>query len=130
MLCDWLLRGAASANLMKAALTHDMAEQFTGDIPAPAKWASDELQDALHKLEEKFEIYEEMPSYPITKHEMEVLKAADMLDLVLKCAEEMMMGNDTVKPMVATGLLYLRENCNIEIPILFRFEEEMVHVGK
>lgn len=44
-----------SKELLLAALTHDAAEYFTGDIPFPTKQASPELKSVLDKLEREWE---------------------------------------------------------------------------
>jgi len=40
-----------SPALLREALLHDVAERWTGDVPAPAKWASPDLAKALRTLE-------------------------------------------------------------------------------
>lgn len=44
-----------SKELLLAALTHDSAEYYTGDVPFPIKQASPELKVTLDKLEEEWE---------------------------------------------------------------------------
>jgi 5'-deoxynucleotidase YfbR-like HD superfamily hydrolase len=92
-----------------AALTHDMAEQFTGDVPATAKWASDPLKQALAEMEARFDRYWFNTS-PLNPREARVLKQADMLDLCFKALEEINMGNNQFHPILHRGLDYLRTN--------------------
>lgn len=107
VLCVLLSEEKPSAALLMAALTHDMAEQFTGDIPATAKWSSDKLKDALDDLEQRYSGYW-FPHTVLTHRENKVLKQADMLDLCFKALEEINMGNQQFKPILHRGVDYLR----------------------
>ena len=112
LLCLWL-KPDASADLLRAALLHDLAEQFTGDVPAPAKWSSQNLDNALSELEEKhlryMGVYMPMLTQPWVGNltEQDCLKAADMLDLVLRCTEERLMGNKQMWRVIERGWDYL-----------------------
>jgi 5'-deoxynucleotidase YfbR-like HD superfamily hydrolase len=95
-----------SVELLKSALTHDLAESETGDIPATAKWASSDLGWALEKLEfeynKRFEV-----NFTLSPHEQECLKWADMLELIMYCQTEVSMGNLKMEGIVRTGITYL-----------------------
>jgi 5'-deoxynucleotidase YfbR-like HD superfamily hydrolase len=82
----------ASAALLRAALKHDMAEAFTGDTPSPAKWhfpaIEDALKDAERKIKLRFEIGEDL-----TPHEQNILKFADICELMMFSLEEAQSGN-------------------------------------
>ena len=43
-----------SANLLKAALWHDMAEVETGDVPSPTKWDNADITTALEEMEARY----------------------------------------------------------------------------
>lgn len=109
ILCVLLSEDKPSVALLMAALTHDMAEQFTGDIPATAKWESAELKQALAAMEARFDRFW-FNSTPLTPRELRVLKQADMLDLCFKALEEINMGNNQFRPILHRGLDYLRTN--------------------
>lgn len=96
-----------SRNLIVAALNHDLTEQFTGDVPATAKWASARLTELLKSLEAT---YMGPLEVELTEDERCVLKQADMLDLCLKCLEEYQLGNKQITPLIRRGLRFLREN--------------------
>lgn len=113
MLCEILSGGCgegvlygakASANLLMAALTHDLGEQFTGDISAPAKRAL-----AIGGLFSSLEA-EERGNYNLnyepllTKEEWVILKLADAFDGMLYCCRELALGN-------RTALLIWRRYC-------------------
>lgn len=91
MLC-LMLTPDASAELLKAALMHDLAEQITGDIPSPAK------RDHYHagnfdELERRL-INESGLKFPyLTAHEKRVLKLADIAHGALFCVRELELGN-------------------------------------
>lgn len=98
------IAGNPSAELLLAALTHDYAEQFTGDIPATAKWAYPALESVLGQIEAEVDQY----NLKLTETEKFILKQADMLDLCFKCVEELKMGNTTVKPILERGINWIR----------------------
>lgn len=93
-----------SKSLLLAALEHDLPEFITGDVPAPAKWQSHELDDALGGLEGK--VIKEWGLHSPTDlvpHERMLLKWADMAALVLFCHKEVTMGNGTMQHTLDTG---------------------------
>jgi 5'-deoxynucleotidase YfbR-like HD superfamily hydrolase len=96
-----------SANLLQAALLHDLAEQFTGDVPATVKWQSIPLKHALDSLESLWHENYDLQLPELTEREQKVLKEADMLDLCFKMMEEMRMGNTNAKEVLYRGIDYL-----------------------
>jgi 5'-deoxynucleotidase YfbR-like HD superfamily hydrolase len=90
-------------HLIQRALLHDVTESLTGDVPAPAKWQYPELANALDIIEgqirEKFSIPH--PDLDITESAM--LTFVDLLDLSLKCIEEVETGNDAFKDIFSNG---------------------------
>jgi 5'-deoxynucleotidase YfbR-like HD superfamily hydrolase len=108
ILCTIISEQPPSVPLLMAALTHDTTEQFTGDVPATAKWDSPELAAALKKMEERLtrNHYDTL----LKHHEKRVLKQADMLDLCFKALEEVKMGNQEFGHILRRGLDYLRTN--------------------
>jgi len=109
ILCVQITEEKPSATLLMAALTHDMAEQYTGDVPATAKWDSPELKAALTAMERRFD-YQWFNIHTLTPYGCKVLKQADMLDLCFKALEEINMGNSQFKPILARGVDWLRTN--------------------
>lgn len=85
-----LLEERCSANLLKAALQHDLEEGCTGDIPAPVKW---EAKDLVDSLEERIRKFYEIQVPTLTEEEIRYLKAADFLDAVMTCLEQRRLGN-------------------------------------
>jgi len=105
MLCNLLTNYQPSANLLKAALYHDLAEQFTGDVPATAKWMYPGLKKVLAIIEQ-----DQLPDIVLTEDEERILKQADMLDLCYKAAEEMAMGNKGMRRIFLNGIHWLQTN--------------------
>ena len=88
------------ALLLEAALDHDVAETIVGDMPAPTK-------RAIPGLRETFAVYEatimaehglEIVESLLTPEEAKLLKAADSLDGMRFCTQELMMGNRLAIP--------------------------------
>lgn len=93
MFCILLEGGNPSAALLMKALTHDMAEQYTGDVPSPAKRALG-IRKEFGEIEER--LLETVGfSYAVTPHEEVVLKLADCADGLMFCARERMLGNQS-----------------------------------
>lgn len=79
--------------LLQMAAYHDLPEQATGDVPAPAKWNDAVLDARLKELEADF-----MRGWDLTfdyVHEADVwlLKFADRMELMMYAREELMLGN-------------------------------------
>ena len=108
ILCVILSEYKPSAALLMAALTHDLAEQYTGDVPATAKWASADLAKALKDMEKKYS--RDWYAAPLTDYEKRVLKQADMLDLCFKSLEEVRMGNQEFSIILRRGIEWLQNN--------------------
>lgn len=79
-----------SKALIMSALTHDLPEIDTGDIPAPAKWGNPDLESALIRIEETSTLCFD---FDINDEEVDLLKWADSAELMLWCQEEVNMGN-------------------------------------
>ena len=102
------------------AMYHDVPEIFTGDIPTPVKYYSDETKQAydavevasLNKLtemlpEELRQEYSELFSY--TEEEKMLIKAADRISAYIKCLEEKNYGNREFELAGERLLFALRE---------------------
>jgi len=89
------------------AVYHDASEVFTGDMPTPVKYFTDDLRDRYREIEDKARerllgtLPEELKeAYRPYLLELEndplwpLVKAADTLSAYLKCAEEIQAGNN------------------------------------
>jgi len=106
MLCLALTDGKASANLLKAALFHDLAEQVTGDTPATSKWANPLLKVTLQAMEEMFEESHGL-TVDLPIRDKVVLKWADMLSLLIYCKCQRDLGNKNMNIVFSRGVEYL-----------------------
>lgn len=102
-----MLAAPASRNLLFAALIHDTGEQYTGDIPYPLKKQHPALDSYVKNAEASFMLYNGI-GVELTEDERQILKAADMLDLVFKCVEEVRVGNTHLEVVLETGVTVLR----------------------
>lgn len=92
LLCAQLYGGKPSANLLLAALYHDLPEHVTGDVPATAKWHYPNIAEALEKAEDQF-VYDNCLATELTSEEKLTLRFADLLDLGFFCVDEITFGN-------------------------------------
>ena len=87
-----------------AALFHDAAEVITGDLPTPVKYYNNEIKTAYKEIEAAAEqkLIDLLPAdlredfLPICHPDSETeryVKAADKLSALIKCREELALGN-------------------------------------
>lgn len=125
----YLLSGETpSVALLMAALSHDIAECVTGDIPAPAK-RSLGIGRQFDEYEERVRDAAGVPSWTgaLTAEELRILKFADTTELVLHCLHEISMGNRGMRKVLRRGLSYLRET-PIEAPRTPEMERMLAYV--
>lgn len=96
MLCWRLHDREPSAELLKAALFHDLAETVTGDIPAPVKWHSPAIKAELEKVEAIFDKIFHL-EVSLSPTEELILKWADSLELMWYCVDQIRLGNQNVE---------------------------------
>jgi 5'-deoxynucleotidase YfbR-like HD superfamily hydrolase len=97
----------STKQLIMAALYHDVPEIILGDIPATAKWAYPEIQQAFEKAEKK--VFDDLGLiFVLTPEEKSRLKMADMLELVLYTHRHSQ-GSDQMKMIMHSGINYLYE---------------------
>lgn len=87
--------------IIRAALVHDMGEYAVGDIPAPVKkLMPEDVITKIQEMEDKaVENIHPRLSYLLDKDDVLVLKIADRADGLLKCCEELSLGNKNVIPI-------------------------------
>lgn len=106
-----ITKGLASKELIVAALTHDMGEYLVGDIPAPVKLRlPPEVGQTIAEMEDDAidDLHPDLYR-GLTKDEERVLKIADRLDGLLKCLDELKMGNTTIIPIGGRYVGYLHQ---------------------
>lgn len=86
------LCGNPSPQLIKAITYHDLAERWTGDIPAPALLENPEIRDALKGVEAHCRVAMGC-SVQLTEREQHWLKCLDKLEHWLFCHDQVAMGN-------------------------------------
>lgn len=99
------LGGNVDANACAAAaLFHDTSEIITGDMPTPIKYYNEEIKTEYKKIEKKAEeslmlmLPEDMRDtfsglYRPDEDIRRLVKAADRISALIKCTEELNMGN-------------------------------------
>jgi 5'-deoxynucleotidase YfbR-like HD superfamily hydrolase len=103
--------GQATKSLILAALCHDLGELATGDIPANVKSKMDEpLLKRLRAMEDEVvnNIHPELPQY-LSSEDEDLLSLADRLDGLLKCIDEVTLGNHHIVHIGDRYCAYLTE---------------------
>ena len=88
--------------LLMAALTHDLGECRTGDIPYTAKRDNYNLKEAAKDVEEAFN-FEHGLCQGLNREEHKILAWADMFECFLFARRETWLGNQTMQKVVATA---------------------------
>jgi len=90
-----------SPNLVKAMMWHDSPERFLGDLPAPAKWYNADLAKEYTKAEKQ--VAEHMGIQHVfaelTDDDKNWMHAADRLELLQYCQDQLALGNKHVRNM-------------------------------
>ena len=87
-----------------AAMYHDSSEIITGDMPTPIKYYNEEIKGAYKQIEAAAEkqLREMLPDdfkedflkiYSPDEQTKKLIKAADKISALIKCTEELNMGN-------------------------------------
>lgn len=97
-----------TGRLLMAALTHDLAESETGDIPAPLKWKSRSMDSLLDRLEKEFNVTNGI-DWDLTQAEKRLLQWADTFELCLYCSHCAYLGNREAEATLKRGLGRLLE---------------------
>lgn len=91
--------------VMAVAMFHDITEVYTGDMPTPAKYFSQEMRSSYKEIEDKAahkilsklpkELYDNYKNLILCKDNdiYKLIKVADKLSAYLKCLEEQSCGN-------------------------------------
>lgn len=106
-LCALLSGGAPRAELLLAAVWHDVPELTVGDMPAPAKRRLG-LSEAFATMEQ--EVLGGMLRLPIpqlTEDEQRILSIADRIDGMLHCCYERALGNQVIEEVYERFLQYI-----------------------
>ena len=97
-----------STSLLKAALLHDLTEQFTGDIPSPAKRELGIAND-IGVLEKRLMQNAGISMPTLSNNERRTLKLADIAHGALFCLKEMSMGNVDIRKVYDRYISYAEE---------------------
>ena len=126
-----------SINVERAAVIamyHDCTEIITGDLPTPIKYSSKTLRKAYADIEKEaaFQLLSTLPDYmqeemrevilPQGEDEymLRLIKAADKLSALIKCIEEIQMGNNEFRKAREESEKYLARLDMPEVGIFIR----------
>jgi 5'-deoxynucleotidase YfbR-like HD superfamily hydrolase len=96
-------------DMVKTILTHDVAERWTGDLPAPIKWYSEGLKEELNIIEDH--INQTFGWHK--KHigdELAWIKGVDALEFMMFCMDQERLGNRNIESRLGAIAQYMVEN--------------------
>ena len=130
-LCCLIYGLQVTANVLKAAALHDLAEHVTGDIPSPAKRAYG-IGEQVNALEDKLLIEAGLTLPHLSDTDRKVLKLADIAHGALFCVREMQLGNCGITHIYDNYMSYAEEHGHIlNSRQLFEIiKERRAHVSK
>jgi 5'-deoxynucleotidase YfbR-like HD superfamily hydrolase len=102
VILNWLDPHISKHAILKA-LTHDVAEKQTGDMPAPTKWNNKDLALELALVEKKIE-QDLGVDYDLTPQEQELFKQSDLFELLWYCVNQRSLGNTNVNVVFSNGV--------------------------
>lgn len=106
-----------SRNLLIAALQHDLAEGFTGDTPAPTKWAlGSEIFDAY---EERIRKELGIVALDLTEEERAWLHAADFLECCWTVWDQQRLGNTDIDRVMRKLIARQADLCIVDVHPMF-----------
>ncbi len=95
---SWLYPDA-SADLLRYAIHHDVAEIDTGDIPFSVKRTHPEIKQILEKIEDHHAAYLSLATV-FSDEDHRRLKVADYLECLIFCIQQKRLGSRTMDPVV------------------------------
>lgn len=87
-----VLHPEPSLDLIKAVQWHDAHERYTGDLPAPSRWANEKLREGLAELEAKVNAYFGT-AVELDERDRLWLVCVDLLDLLFMAQERCRCGD-------------------------------------
>lgn len=109
-LTAFLINPDVSKNALIAAITHDLGESVTGDIPSPTKKRlTAAARDQLDNIELEALNMHDFPTDLLTDEEVILLKVCDYLDGLAFCCEELNRGNRGIRRVAENYIIYIRE---------------------
>jgi len=106
--------GISSSSVVLYMLMHDVAEGYTGDVPANVKRDNGDLKFELDRIEDKW-VKRNLPDMPDLSHEEKAIaKAADLIELGMHCTDEIFAGNRNVKVVLMNVVNYLHSMYHIK----------------
>ena len=107
-----VLHPSPSVALVRAVLWHDVAERWTGDVPAIAKWDEPKLVQLLVQLEER--VFDRLGLAgllsSLSEEDAVWLDAVDKLELWLWANEQLRMGNRNAETVLSNLRSWFHRN--------------------
>lgn len=114
--------------MIKAAIQHDIAEYYTGDIPAPVKWQNVDMRATINRIEAQVNKDLNL-NLELDLEDQRRLVMADVLELMWFCLEEMQMGNSYLREVFNRCSTYLKDY-GMDTPAYTMFNQLVTKAAK
>ena len=130
-----LLAGIDPVRPVFCALYHDCSEILTGDLPTPVKYFDPDIRESYKRIESEAagRLLKTLPAsmaeslspsfFEADPQVLRIVKAADKLSALVKCIEELRMGNDDFSKAKEAQLQALHE---MQLPCVEQFLEQFL----
>ena len=108
-LCALMSDGIPRAELLLAALWHDVPELTIGDMPAPAKRRLGLNNQFIQMEKEVLGGLLRLPALELTDDEKRTLTIADRVDGMLHCCYERALGNQVIEEVYDRFVIYVAQ---------------------
>ena len=95
-------------NILLWCLQHDLPEYFTGDIPAPVKWESNNVSMILDRMEKRWYASLDIQVPDLSHEAYTIFKASDALDAFITCYLEARAGNTLLGEVRAAYVAHIK----------------------
>lgn len=117
-----MLHPSPSVDLIKAMMWHDTSERHAGDVPAPVRRDNPAFAEHYEKVETNFMQDTHPVAYTamcrLSDNDRAWLKAVDVLELVMFCGDQRLLGNQHAHVVEKRAIEWLVKSESTPVPVI------------